>query len=259
MKACLIHEHLMSLGDWVDRERSCDGFKAGNPETDVRIVAVCWQATLPALREAAARGAGLFVTHEPTFYVHMDDDLRVFELPFALAKKRFIEETGILIYRCHDVWDRMPEIGILDSWARQLGFDLPPAAADAFHAAYPFRGTVRDLAERVRERTAPLGQSRVWVLGEMDALVTRVAIGTGAITDFRRMLSLGADAMVVTDDGMSFWSAGCQAADSAIPLIVVNHAAAEEPGMKNLAGYLARTFPGLSVFHLPMGCLYTAV
>lgn len=259
MKAVEIHEHFKSVGTWVDWEHSCDAFKAGDPETEVRRVAVAWQATLPALRDAVAGGADLFITHEPTFYVHMDDDPRVFEHAFAREKKRFIEQSGLVIYRCHDVWDRMPEIGILDSWARQLGFDGPPAASATFHAAYPFRGTLGDLAQRVRQCTEPLGQQRVWILGEPDVPVSRVALGTGAITDFGTMLSLGADAMVVTDDGIAFWSAGCQATDSGIPLVVVNHATAEEPGMRNLARYLQSVFPALEVRHIPMGCLYSAV
>ncbi len=259
MTAIQLHQHMRSLGHWVDWDATTDGFKAGDPETEVRAIAVCWQSTLPKLREAAASGCNLFVTHEPTFYVHMDDDPGVFALPFAREKMSFLHESGLVVYRCHDVWDRVPGIGIRDSWARQLGFEGPPAAADAFHAAYPFTGTAGVLAEHVRLRVEPLGQSRVWLLGDPAAPVTRVGIGTGAVTDFRSMLSLGADAMVVTDDGIAFWSAGCQAADSGIPLIVVNHAVSEEPGMRSLAAHLAGAFPDVPVRHIPLGCLYSVV
>ncbi len=233
--------------------------QGGDPHAEVMGIAVAWQSTLPMLRRASEKGCNLFVTHEPTFYVHMDDSEDVFQQDYAAAKSRFIEQSGLTIYRCHDVWDVFPEIGILDSWASGLGFDGPPEAAVRFHAAYPFSGTVRDLAIHVRERVASIGQPIIQIIGDPDQPVSRVAFGTGAITDFSTMLSLGADACIMTDDGMAFWSAGCQAVDSGIPLIIVNHATAEEWGVHNLAGYIERCFPDVPVHHLPMGCLYHVV
>lgn len=259
MKAIDIHNHMASLGDWVDWSATCDGFKAGDPQSDVKGIAVAWQSTLPNLRLATEKGCNLFITHEPTFYVHMDDSEAVFRHEYAAAKLRFIEESGLTIYRCHDVWDVFPDIGILDSWASGLGFDSPPAAAVRYHSAYPFTGTVRNLACHVRERVAAIGQSVVEAIGDPDQPVSCVALGTGAITDFHTMLGLGADACIMTDDGMAFWSAGCQAVDSGVPLIIVNHATAEEWGVRNLAAYVARQFPDIPVHHLPMGCLYHVV
>jgi len=108
---------MASVGAWVDWNATCDGFKAGDPQSEVVGIAVAWQSTLPMLRLAAVKGCNLFITHEPTFYVHLDDSETVFRHDYASAKRRFIEESGLTIYRCHDVWDVFPDIGILDSWA----------------------------------------------------------------------------------------------------------------------------------------------
>ena len=64
-----------------------------------------------------------------------------------------------------------------------------------------------------------------------------------------------ADALLVTDDGIRFWADGSWAIDRDLPLLVVNHASAEEWGMRSLATYLAAHFPGLPIHHLPQGCL----
>jgi hypothetical protein len=40
---------------------------------------------------------------------------------------------------------------------------------------------------------------------------------------------------------------------------VVNHASAEEWGMRSLAAYLRTHFPGVPVQHLPQGCLYRTI
>src|SRR5207244_10434761 len=49
-----------------------DTFKAGDPDTPVTGIAVTMMATLDVLQRAAAAGDNLIITHEPTFFDHMD-------------------------------------------------------------------------------------------------------------------------------------------------------------------------------------------
>jgi hypothetical protein len=63
----------------------------------------------------------------------------------------------------------------------------------------------------------------------------------------------------VTDDGIRFWQSGSWAMDAGLPLIVVNHATAEEWGMHSLAHYLSEQFPEVPVRFLPQGCMYRTV
>ena len=37
------------------------------------------------------------------------------------------------VYRCHDVWDVIPEIGVIDSWASGLGFTGTPIKKDGYY------------------------------------------------------------------------------------------------------------------------------
>jgi hypothetical protein len=49
-----------------------DTFKAGNPDTSVSGIAVTMMATMDVLQRAAAHGDNLIITHEPTFFDHLD-------------------------------------------------------------------------------------------------------------------------------------------------------------------------------------------
>lgn len=259
MKAIEIKEHMQAVGTWVDWDHTCDRFIVGDPDIEVEAIAVAWQARLPALKEAVRLGCNLFITHEPVFYRHMDDDESVFSAPHAREKRRFIEENGITIFRCHDVWDRMPEVGIVDSWADQLGLS-GKLNSDAFHSVYPSPApTLRDLAKHVVARTRDIGQDSVEMLGDPSASVTKVAIGCGAITNYETMVSLGADAIIGTDDGMSYWGGGEWAVDAGLPLVIVNHCTAEEPGMRNLASYIREHFPRVRTESIPQGCMFRTV
>jgi hypothetical protein len=53
-------------------EQTVDTFKDGDPDTPVTGIAVTMMATLDVLQRAAASGANFIISHEPTFYGHLD-------------------------------------------------------------------------------------------------------------------------------------------------------------------------------------------
>jgi putative NIF3 family GTP cyclohydrolase 1 type 2 len=268
MRAIDLDGHMRVVGTWVGWERTVDTFKCGDPQAEVRSIAVAWQSQWPTLRAAHAAGCNLFVTHEPTFYVHRDDDLGAYEDAQTEAKRRWLAETGMVVYRCHDVWDVLSEHGVRDSWARGLGLPGPPLAEDPrrYYGLFavepqPLRELARALAARLRE----VGQEQVQLVGDGARVVARLAIGTGAACRVPVLAALraadggGPDALLVTDDGIRFWADGSWAIDRGLPLLVVNHATAEEWGMRSLAAYLRAQFPDVPVRHFPQGCQYESI
>ena len=259
MKAVDLHEYMKTVGTWVDWDNTVDRFIIGDPETVVKGIAVAWQSRTAALKEAVKMGCNLFVTHEPTFYNHRDNNEAIFDEPFAAQKRKFIQDSGLVIYRCHDVWDQMPKVGIVDSWAAHLGL-AEKLNSDGFHAVYKSpKPTLVELARHVASATAYLKQDHVEMVGDPRTKVSKAAIGCGAITDYRAMVGLGADAIIGTDDGMRYWEMGSWAIDRGLPLIIVNHAVAEEPGLKNLAKHIEQKFPDVKTVHIPQGCMYRVV
>src|SRR5688572_24277578 len=86
------------------RETTVDTFKAGDPQTIVTGIATTVMATLPVLRQAAGAGRNLIVTLEPTFYNGNDDPGPRASDPIYLAKKAFIDERRLVIWRFQDHW-----------------------------------------------------------------------------------------------------------------------------------------------------------
>ena len=251
-----IHAHLQQAGPWVDWESTCDGFKAGDGDSRVTGIAVAWQSTMAAIREAQALGCNLFITHEPTFYSHFDDDPQWLSSQPAMRKRAFLERTGMVVYRCHDLWDRFPGRGILDAWSAFLALGEPLSRC-TFHSLHAVPSTTAwELAHRIARQVAPLGEQAVQFVGPKWKMVRRLAVGTGAITRVREMVALGADCLLTTDDGISYWREGGWAQDSSLPMIVVNHMSAEIPGLRQLAEYLAEQFPELPVSFVGPTCSY---
>ncbi len=126
MRASDVQAYLRSLnGGWVNPEKTVDTFKSGNPEAEVSGIAVSWMSTMAALRQALALDCNVFITHEPTYYNHLDNqdprDL-VWALPGVREKRDFIAAHDLIVLRCHDLWDQIPGIGIPDAWGRLWGW-----------------------------------------------------------------------------------------------------------------------------------------
>jgi putative NIF3 family GTP cyclohydrolase 1 type 2 len=162
--------------------------------------------------------------------------------------------------RCHDVWDDFPEIGIHGAWAKWLGFNEKPIAHQKFYEIHQLPDlTLKELAEQILEHVKSLGQECVHYIGDPDQKVTKIALGTGAITNYRTMVQMGADALLLTDDGTRLWESGQWADDTGIAEIVVNHATSEEPGVRAMAQYLQDQFPDVPIKAIERGNLYHSV
>jgi putative NIF3 family GTP cyclohydrolase 1 type 2 len=230
--------------------------------------------TFDNLERAAALGCNLFVTHEP-LYVAVANKYDIFiggpirrwdllpEGTFVdedhvwVRKARWLQDHEMTVVRCHDVWDDFPETGIHGAWAKWLGFIGTPVATRKFYEVHEFpRKSVGELAKSLLPRLRALGQETIHLVGDEGTQVSKIALGTGAITDYRVMREMGADVLLLTDDGTRLWESAQWALDEGIPLLVVNHATAEEPGVRQMAAHFREQFPAVPVHALERGCLY---
>lgn len=253
-----VDRHMRMIGHWVNWAETCDTFKAGDPDTPIGAIAVSWMSTMAALAEAHRRSCRLFITHEPTFYSHMDDDSAFNDDACTHEKRAFLAETGMVVYRCHDVWDRQPTDGILDRWAACLDLTAEPMAEETFIRVVPIEpATAGEFAQHVARRVQQFSQPAALLVGDPDQSVAKIGIGTGAIANARSYHALGADLGVVTE--LIWWRDARWAKDSGFPLVVVDHTVSEEPGILGLVEYLQRTFPDVRVEYIPTHCPFRLI
>jgi putative NIF3 family GTP cyclohydrolase 1 type 2 len=247
-----IREYFLSHSPRVDPSQTVDTVKAGDPTRPVSTVAVGWFASLDDIKAAVGLGCGLFITHEPTFWDHAPAESRWRSVEPAITKQKLLDESGIVVLRCHDCWDNWPGIGIRDSWAAWLGLGDPIAESeDKWHATYAIEpARLREFAAGVAARIKPLGEDSVSVMGDPDRIVSRPAVGVGCGGPDKDMIDEGADVLIVCYDGAGYWSARERLFELGAAVITVEHGTSEMPGLMNLANHLGEAFPELTVHYL---------
>src|ERR1700730_12452442 len=161
------------------QKETVDTFKAGDSDTKVTGIAVTMMATFDVLQRAAASSANLIITHEPTFYNHLDDPAEIpqKENDAVLAEKlAFINEHHLVVWRFHDHWHRRTPDGIEAGMAHALGWEAFQDQQNQYLFTIP--ETTLDKLAGVLKSTLELHSMRV--VGDPKMKVTRVALSPGS-------------------------------------------------------------------------------
>jgi putative NIF3 family GTP cyclohydrolase 1 type 2 len=226
------------------KSETVDTFKAGNPETRVTGIAVTMMATLDVLQRAAAKGENLVITHEPTFYNHLDRPEGMEENDAVWKEKReFIEKNGMMVWRFHDHWHLRKPDGILAGMVQALGWEKYQSAENPHLFTMP-EITLERLATEVARR---LDTPVLRVVGNPEMKVTKLALSPGSAGFERETRALEMENVEVLLVGETReWETVEYAADAVSEgrkkaLIVIGHVPSEQAGMEECARWL-KTF-----------------
>lgn len=232
-----------------------DTFKAGDPDTPVAGIATTMMATYEVLRLAAAQGANLIITHEPTFYTHEDktESLAAANDPVWREKEAFIAEHHLVVWRFHDHWHMRRPDGILSGMTDALGWQRYQNSEVPNLYVLP-RTTVNALAKDIQER---IGIKILRVVGNPDLEVTKVALMPGAAGTQRHLEMLRRDDVQVLVIGeVPEWETIEYVADAAAEghkkaLILMGHIPSEQAGMAACAEWLKAFITTVPVVFVP--------
>ena len=228
------------------RRETVDTFKAGNPGVPVTGIAVTMMATLDVLQRAVESGNNLIITHEPTFFDHLDKatDLAEGESdPVLAAKREFIEKHGLVIWRFHDHWHARNPDGIEAGMVHALGWDQFQDPVNQYLFKLP-PSSLADLAAEIKSR---LQIHAMRVVGDPHMSVTRVALSPGAAGFGPESMALEMQNVEVLILGETREWETVEYVSDAISegkhkaLIILGHIPSEQAGMEECARWL-KTF-----------------
>ncbi len=233
------------------REETVDTIKAGDPETPVTGIATTMMATFDVLRRAQAEGKNLVITHEPTFYSHLDktDTLEMEKDAVWADKLKFIVDHKMVVWRFHDHWHMRRPDGIMEGVLHSLGWEkFYNSEARLVTLAAPV--TLEALAADVQKK---LGAKVLRVVGDKQMKVTTIAMqpGAGGPAGHRRALQRP-EVEVLLIGEVPEWETIEYVNDAVAEgkrkaLLLVGHIPSEQPGMENCAVWLKTFIKGVPV------------
>jgi putative NIF3 family GTP cyclohydrolase 1 type 2 len=232
-----------------------DTVKVGDTSQEITGIVVTFLATCEVIAQAAELGANFIITHEPTFYNHLDDTEWLSRDPVYAAKRQLIEETGIVIWRFHDYLHSLPPDSTLIGLIKELKWEVDTTSE------LPYLCSIRPmpLLELVQWIKSQLGLQTIRVVGDLTSQCERVALLPGFPPATWQMGSLGqAGADVLIAGEIHEWETSEYVRDAnhlgiKKGLIVIGHAASEEPGMKRMVPWLEERLPGVTIQFISSG------
>lgn len=242
-----------------------DTFKAGDPDTPVTGIAVTMMATLDVLERAATSGQNLIITHEPTFYNHLDktDTLEKQSDTVLAEKQKFIADHHLVVWRFHDHWHARKPDGILLGMTHALSWEKFQNPENEHLYILP-ETSLGALAEQVKQK---LNVVALRAVGDRQMKITKIGFLPGAAGSAKQIQLLERDDVEVLVIGETpEWETVEYVADAVTEqrhkaLIIIGHIPSEQAGMEECTRWL-KTFihevpvqfvPAHEPFWLPTG------
>lgn len=238
-----------------------DGFKAGNCKQEITKVAVCWKASLDALKKAKELGCNFFISHESIFVkggIENEMDSNAWDKE-EKEKMQWLKDSDMCVYRCHDTIDKWPVIGVADCWPKSLGFEnIEVFDNDNSYSFIKFKALkLKELADNILEKVGPLGQNGLVMQGDPDSIISSAVTGTGANTNPLIMAEKDPDCYIITDDFLNYVREGEFIIERNKTSLMLNHGVSEELGIENLCKQLQKDFSNIDFCFLPHKCVYS--
>jgi len=232
-----------------------DTFKAGDPNTRVTGIATSFTDSYDVLERAAAAGLNLVISHEPSFYNHLDETKNLENDPVYRQKIDFIRKHNMVVFRFHDHWHRRNPDGIMVGMIRALGWEKyqNPSAPALFTVP---ETTVGGLAASIRDS---LHDRTLRFVGDPAMKVSKVGMLPGAAGVEAQIPMLERDDVQVLVVGEARewetveYTRDAVAEGRAKGLIIIGHVLSEEAGMDECARWLKTFINEVPVRFMPAG------
>ena len=157
-------------------EKTVDTVKEGNLQQPVTGIATTFMATMEVLHKAKEAGINMIITHEPTYYNHLDETTFFVKDPVFLEKQRYIRENKFVVFRFHDHFHRTNPDGIHVGMINKLGWASFQKEPAKMIFSLP-KQTIEQLATTLKQL---FNTTAIRVVGDPNMVVSKIGITVGA-------------------------------------------------------------------------------
>lgn len=232
----------------------------GDPDKECTgIVTTCF-ASIDVIRQAHELGANFIIAHEALFWNHGDRRDWLKDNETFIAKKKLLDETGIVVWRNHDYIHSGINVdgkwtdGIFYGVMKEIGFDDFLIGDESMPQKYAVKPLpARDFAELIIER---FGLNGLRYIGDLSGTTEKILFpihimgqyDDGVLSTIEEENIDTVITMEVTDYTVSEYIRDSAMAGRNKRILHVGHFNVEEPGM----AYFAKFLPNMIGNDLPI-------
>ncbi|KRA84165.1 hypothetical protein ASD76_09285 [Altererythrobacter sp. Root672] len=239
----------LASGQPWDPNPTDDRIIYGDRNAEITGIATCFFASLDVLRQAKAAGLNYIIPHEASFYERYDDfaeSVLPETDPVLTAKKRFLDENGMVIQRMHGHAHSRPGDAIMTGllerldWTRYRDTERPGVLVTLPSAS------ALEVGRHIKQAC---GRRTLRMFGNPDQVISKISITAGMPGENVQIAQFGVegvDAVLLGEVREPEVLGYAQDLASSKPVVVflAGHTA-EDFGMRNIAEWLGGVFPGM--------------
>ena len=225
---------------------TCDIVQYGDPDKECTGVVTTCAPTAAVIKKAAELGYNFVLGHEPLFFDGWDKTDWLADDQTFLAKKKLLDETGIVVYRDHDHMHAQRPDGIFSGLTKKLGWEKY-LVTDGYMPGCIYEFPATTVAAVADHLAQTLHIDGMRIVGDPDMEVTRAGVifhFSGSDMDKHNLQFIEKNDMQVIIPGETVdWTVVEYVQDSVTlgrkrALLNPGHFNWEEPGMEYMAEWL---------------------
>ena len=237
---------------FYQQENTCDSIFIGNPETDVKKVAVCFKLTAELIQKAIEGGYGMIIAHEPTFSTgnYPNPDMII-----DVKKWEMLSKSGIVVCHMHDCIHNYKFDYIHAGFLKELGLQVAYQYERDFFGACRYKleepTTVLEIARLIEQK---IGVEFLRCVGDPDVNVETLGLGLGnvGLQHANILINPGCDLFITGEIGevfvCSYINDACYFGEKKA-MLVLGHCSSEYAGMRLLAKDLNKNLVAADYLH----------
>lgn len=227
------------------KSETVDQLLYGNRNQPVEKVAVAFMPSIETIKQAKRIGADLLICHESPYYNHQNPQQH--ESSVVMKQKiKWLKEQGLAIYRNHDSVHRQQPDLITKGLVKELGWEKYRIDTDPIQTSIQIPETSFEaILLHIKEK---LNLKQVKYVGNLTNQIRNISLSVGYRGSGEHTIpQLEKNELVIYGEGPE-WETPEYVKDALAlgmnkNIIILGHMQSEEPGMKLLAGELAKRFP----------------
>ena len=240
-----------SMGiEW--KETAIDVFLYGNPDIELKNIAVTMMATQEVLEKAVQRDCNLIITHEPLFYNHHHKFQHLVNDAVYLAKETYLRNNGLCIFHLHDNLHHTRLDYIAVGMAHKLNWGK--YRTDESFKSFRMPGiTLRHILRDIEVKLEPAAMKYI---GDQDVAYENVITSWGfmMMENGVKLINRHESSVLITGETHE-WELAEYVHDAhqmglKKALVMTGHVASEESGVEFFSNYLQENSPSLSIVYI---------